>query len=154
MKQFWRVLNISLVVFCAWSGYWGVAPERLHNRGFIGSGVPMGPDYPPISFSSVVVFVMFGIYSFVTFRRAYRKGSIFRLPSWDRNPFRELGDPLQALVIPLIALLACTVAATLRFLFGSSLGLGAILFLWAWDIGLLLGALFAYVIYRPRIVVV
>jgi hypothetical protein len=154
MKYFWRALNISLAVFCAWSGYWAVAPERLHDRGFIRSVVPVGPDYAPIGVSSVVVFVMFGIYSFVTFRRAYRKGSSFRLPSLDRNPFRELGDPLQTLVIPLIALLTGTVAATLRFLFGSSLGLGAILFLWAWDIGLLFGALIAYVVYRPRIVVV
>ena len=154
MKYVWRTLNTALVIFCAWSGYWAVAPERVNDSGFIRSVVPVGPGYPPISFSCLVIFIMFGIYSFVTFRRACRTGSSFRLPSWDRNPFRELSDPLQALVIPLIALLAGTVAATLRFLFGSSLGLGAILFLWAWDIGLLLGALIAYVIYRPRIVAV
>jgi hypothetical protein len=97
---------------------------------------------------------MLGIYSFVTFRRACHKGSRFRLPSWGRNPFRDVADPLQALVIGLIALLAGTVAATLRFVFGSTLGLGAILFLWSWDVGLLLGALLAYALYRPRIVIV
>jgi hypothetical protein len=136
MKYFWRAVNVSLIAFCAWSGYWAVAPERLHDRGFVQSVVPVGPGYPPISFSWLAIFLMMGIYSFVTFRRACRKGSNFRLPSWDRNPFRELGDPLQALVIPLIALLAGTLAATLRFLFGSSTGLGAILFLWSWDVGL------------------
>jgi len=154
MKHFWRAMNVSLIVFCAWSGYWAVAPERLNDHGFIRSVVPVGPNYAPISFSSAVVFVMFGISSFVAFRRACLKGSSFYLPSWDRNPFREVGDPLQALVISLIGLVSGTVAATLRFLFGSSLGLGAILFLCAWDIGLLLGAVIGYVIYRPRIVAV
>jgi len=154
MKHFWRAINVSLVVFCAWSGYWAVAPERAYDRGFIRSVVPVGPDYAPIGFSTVIVSVMFAVYSFMTFRRAYRKDISFRFPSWDRNPFRDLGDPLQALVIQLTALLAGTVAATLRFLFGSTLGVGAIVFLWSWDIGLLLGALIAYVIYRPRIVVV
>jgi hypothetical protein len=154
MKHLWRALNVSLVAFCAWSGYWAVAPERAYDRGFIRSVVPVGPDYPPITFSCLVIFLMFGIYSFVTFRRACHKGSSFRLPSWDRNPFRDVGDPLQALVIGLTALLAGTIAATLRFLFGSSLGLGAIVFLWSWDIGILLGALIAYLLYRPRIVVV
>ena len=153
MKHLWRMLNLLLVVFGAWSGYWAVAPERLHDHGFIRSVVPVGPDYAPITFSTVVVSVMFGIYSFVTFRRACRKGSSFRWPSWDRNPFRELSDPLQALVIPLIALLAGTVAATLRFLFGATLGFGAIVFLWSWDISILLGAIVGYVLYRPRIVV-
>jgi hypothetical protein len=154
MKHFWRGLNIALIVFCAWSGYWAVEPERANDHGFVRSVVPVGPGYPPITFSCVVIFLMFGIYSFLTFRRAFLQGSTFRFPSLDRNPFRDIGDPLQALVIGLIALFAGTVAATLPFLFGSSLGLGAILFLWVWDIGLLLGALIAYVIYRPRIVVV
>src|SRR5918996_4194509 len=126
MKHFWRAVNTALVVFCGWSGYWAVARERLDDRGFIRSVVPVGPGYPPISFSCRVIFLMLSIYSFLTFRRACRKGSSFRFPSWDRNPFRELGDPLQALVIPLIALLAGTLAATVRFLFGSTLGLGAI----------------------------
>jgi hypothetical protein len=153
MKYFWRVVNVALVAFCGWSGYWAVAPERADDRGFIRSGVPIGPGYPPITFSCLVTFLMFGIYSFVTFRRACAKGSTFRFSSWDRNPFRELGDPLQALVVPLIALLTGTVAATLRFLFGSTLGLGAILFLWSWDVGILVGALIAYALDRPRIII-
>ena len=154
MKHFWRVVNTALIGFCAWSGYWAVAPERLQDRGFIRSVVPVGPGYPPIGFSCLVVALMFGIFSFLTFRRACRQGSTFRSPSWDRNPFRELADPLQALVISLVALLAGTVAATLRFLFGPTLGLGAIIFLWSWDLSILVGALIGYAIYRPRIVVV
>ena len=151
MKHFWRVVNIALVGFCAWSGWWGVAPERAYDHRSV---VPVGPGYAPISFSCIVVFLMFGAYSFLTFRNACLHGSAFRLPSWDRNPFRSLSDPLQALVIPLIALLAATVVATVRFLFGSTLGLGAIVFLCSWDIGALGGALIGYATYRPRIVVV
>ena len=151
MKHFWRAVNIGFVAFCAWSGYWGVAPERAYDHRSV---VPVGPGYAPISFSCVVIFLMCGIYSFVTFRNACLQGSTFRLPSLDRNPFRPLSDPLQALVIPLTALLAATVVATVRFLFGSSLGLGAIVFLCSWDIGILVGALIGYAIYRPRIVVV
>jgi hypothetical protein len=154
MKHFWRAVNIAFVGFCAWSGYWGVAPERAYDRGFPRSVVPVGPGYPPISFSCVVIFLMFGFYSFVTFRNACLQGSAFRLPSLDRNPFRPLSDPLQALVIPLTAMLAATVVAAVRFLFGSSLGLGAIAFLCSWDIGAIVGALIGYAIYRPRIVVV
>ena len=153
MKHFWRALNTALITFCTWSGYWAVAPERLNDRGFIQSIVPIGQGYPPIGFSCLVVFLMFGIYSFLTYRPAWRQGGPFRLPSWDRNPFRVASDPLQALVITLIALGSGTVAATLRFLFGSTLGLGAILFLWSWDIGILVGALIAYALFRPRIVV-
>src|SRR5205809_2054860 len=137
MKHFWRTVNIAFVGFCAWSGYWGVAPERAYDRGFARSVVPVGPGYPPISFSCVVISLMFGIYSFVTFRNACLQGSTFRLPSLDRNPFWPLSDPLQALVIPFTALLAATVVATVRFLFGSTLGLGAIVFLCSWDIGIL-----------------
>ena len=153
MKHFWRVLNTALLIFCAWTGYWTVAPERVNDRGFIRSDIPVGPDYPPITFSCLAIFLMLGIFSFVTFRRACRKGSSFRWPGWDRNPFRELSDPIQALVIPLIALLTGTVVATLRFLFGPTLGAGAIIFLWSWDIGIVVGALIAYAIYRPRIVI-
>ena len=150
MKHFWRAVNIAFVGFCAWSGYWGVAAERAYDHRSV---VPVGPGYPAVSFSCVVVFLMFGIYSFITFRNGCLHGSAFRLPNWDRNPFRRLSDPLQALVIPLIALLAATLVATVRFLFGATLGLGAIVFLWSGNIGILVGVLIAYAIYRPRIVV-
>jgi hypothetical protein len=151
MKHFWRAVNIAFVGFCAWSGYWGVAAERAYDHRSV---VPVGPGYPAISFSCVVIFLMSGIYSFITFRNGCLHGSAFRLPSWDRNPFRTLSDPLQAIGIPLIALVAATVVATVRFLFGSTLGLGDIVFLCSWDIGMFVGALIAYAIYRPRIVVV
>jgi hypothetical protein len=153
MKYLWRILNAALVILCTWSGYWAVAPERLNDRGFIQSAVPVGPGYPPIGFSCVVIFFFFGICSFLTYRPLWRRGGPFRLPSWDRNPVRAASDPLQGLVITLIALGSGTVAATLRFLFGSTLGLGAILFLWSWDIGILVGALIAYALFRPRVVV-
>src|ERR1700736_152659 len=144
MKHFWILVNVLCVAFGAWSGYWAVAPERAYDRGFIQSVVPVGSGYPPIGFSCLVVFLMFAVYSFILIRRACHEEGTFRQPSWARNPFRGRSDPLQAFAFALIVLFAGTFAASLRFLFGATLGLGGILFLWSWDIGILLGALIAY----------
>lgn len=153
VKHFWRTINLILVAVSAWSGYWAIAPERFDRGGFIQSLIPLGPDYPPIWQSSLVVFAITSLSAFVTLWQASRQHRPFRLPSWDRNPFREVSDPLQAIAAATVLVLVGTLVATLRFLFGSSLGVGAVLFLWSADLGLFLGAFLGFVTFRPAIVV-
>jgi len=115
MKYFWRIANVLLIAFAAWTGIWGTAPERLHDTGFVRSAAALGPNTPPLWIVALVISVMSAGYTFFAMRRAGVEGVTFRLPSLDRSPFRQRSDPLQTFGIQFAALLCCAMAATVGF---------------------------------------
>jgi hypothetical protein len=142
MKYLWRSINLSLILFGAWGGYWAAGPERRQGIG------------DPIWFSCLVMFTALSVSVFITFWRATRKSQVFKRPSFDRLPFREISDPLQSLFIGTLAVLGGGIAATFRLKYGTSGGLGVVMFAWSFPAGLLAGGVLGYAIFRRKMTVV
>jgi hypothetical protein len=153
MKYFWRITNIVLIAFAAWTGVWGTSPDRQHDTGFVRSVVALGPNTPPLWVIALVISLMSGGYTFFAMRKAAVADATFRAPSLDRSPFRQASDPLQTFGVQTAALLCCAAAATVRFFVAPNLGVGPLLFLWSWSIAIAVGGLLGYAVFRPRDVV-
>ena len=141
MKYLWRSINLSFILFGVWGGYWAAAPERRQDIG------------DPIWFSCLVMFIIISVTVFITFWRATRKSQVFERPSFDRLPFREI-DPLQSLFIGTLAVVGSGIAATCRLKYGTSGGLGVVMFAWSLPAGLLAGGALGYAIFRRKMTIV
>ena len=140
MKHLWAVLNCTLVALALWGGYNSMNPEKLRHT---------NPG-PVLCLLVLLVMPLFAVGSVGYAIRRWKRDALNR-PSWTRNPFNWWGDPLQSLFISTCIMGAMAVGSSVqRPTFGSvgfwTLGVYACV-----AIGLLVGQVLVYRIYRQRI---
>lgn len=123
-----------------------MAPERLRHT---------NPD-PILCLILLVIIPMFGVWTvYYPIRRS--TNSIIQRPfklrpgSWNRNPINWWGDPLQSLFISMSYMAAMAVGAALRRPAFGTVGFWTFGVYCCLAVGLLIGQLLAYRIFRERI---
>lgn len=150
MKYLWRIVNIGLVMIGLWDGYKTMDSETLRRT---------NPD-PILCAILLVIMPLFALgtvyyskYRWDQENKILAHPFKLRKPSWDRNPINWWGDPLQSLFISTCYVGAMAIGASLRHPEISSVGFWAFGVYCSFAIGLLVGQLLAYRIFRERITV-
>lgn len=140
MKYFWLVLNLVLIASAFREGYASLAAESLRHT-----------NPGPVPCSVILLATPLFALGAVAYSIQRWKSDPLRRPSWSRNPLRWWRDPLQSLFIFTNVMVAMTIGSALqRPTYGSiafwTLGVYA-----CFAIGLFVGQVLAYRIYRQRI---
>jgi hypothetical protein len=140
MRYFWTILNSIAVVLALRGGYTSLTPEKLHRTN-------PEPVLCLILLLGVPVFALLSIgYSL---RRS--KTNLLARPSWARNPFNWWGDPLQSLFVATCIMGATALGSAVQHPAFGSVGFWMLGVYSCIAIGLLVGQILAYRIYRERI---
>jgi len=150
MKYRWRIVNIGLVMWALWGGYKSMAPETLRRT---------NPD-PILCGILLVIMPLFALGTVYHSKRRWdQENKILsrpfklRKPSWNRNPINWWGDPLQSLFISMCCMGAMAIGASLRHPEIGSVGFWTFGVYCCFAIGLFVGQVLAYRIFRERITV-
>lgn len=140
MKYFWIVLNLVLIGLALPGGYVSLSPDKLRHT---------NPD--PILCSTILLIAPFFAICTVAYSIRRWKSAPLPRPSWSRNPIRWWRDPLQALFISTWIMASMAIGSALRQpTFGSvafwTLGVYA-----CFAVGLSVGQVLVYRIYRQEI---
>jgi hypothetical protein len=141
MKNVWYIVNIAVVVLGLRGGYISTAPEQLRY---------MNPD----SVLCGVLLVVAPLFAVGCVNYSIRRWSRDKLcrPSFDRNPLNWWHDPLQSLFVSTCFMATMTLGAALR---RPAIGSPAF---WTFGtyaclaVGLLIGQIVVYRIYRQNII--
>jgi len=142
MKYFWIVLNSTAVALSLLGGYKSMAPERLRHT---------NPD----AFACLAVLIGMPVFAILSVGYSidrWEKSPLQR-PSWNRNPFNWWGDPLQSLFISTLIMAATALGSALKRPTFGSIGFWTMGVYICFVVGLLLGQIFAYRIFRKHIAV-
>jgi hypothetical protein len=139
-SNLWGVVNLVLIADAFREGYLSLTPDRLRHT---------NPD-PVLCLIILLVMPPFALWA-VTYSIKRWKADPLPRPSWNRSPLGWWRDPLQALfVLTCIAAATAIGSAVRRPTFGSvgfwTLGVYA-----CFAIGLFVGQILVYRIYRQRI---
>jgi tellurite resistance protein TehA-like permease len=139
-KYLWALLNCTLVVLALWGGYNSMAPERLSHTN------------PGLILCLVVLLIM-PLFAVGSVRYAVRHWNRDRLnrPSWTRNPLNWWGDPLQSLFVSTCIMSAMAIGSSVQHPAFGSVGFWTMGVYSCFAVGLLVGQILAYRIYRQRI---
>lgn len=139
-RYLWAMLNSVLIALAFRGGYVSLAPDALRHA---------NPD--PILCS--VLLVIAPIFAISTVEYSIRRWKISPLPrpSWMRNPLRWWRDPLQALFIATCVMAAMAIGSALQRPNFGSVGFWMLGVYACFAVGLFLGQLLVYRIYRERI---
>jgi len=141
MKRVWYAVNIGLVTLTSWGGYASMAPERLRQT---------NPD--AIACVSILVLMpLFALGSVYYSVRRWKGGNHLSRPSWNRNPLNWWGDPLQSLFISTCIAAATAISSALRRPTFGSVGFWTFGVYVCFTIGLLVGQVLVYRVYRGQI---
>jgi hypothetical protein len=140
MKNFWTVLNSTLVALSFWDGYESMTPSRLLHK---------NPD-AVFCFTILLLTPAFALGT-VEFSTRGWKVRRFARPSWNRNPFNWWGDPLQSLFISTCIMGAMTLGGAVQHPAFGSVGFWMLGAYTCTAIGLLVGQILVYRIYRECI---
>ena len=140
MKTIWSFLNTALVTLGLWGGYRSTEPGSLQQA----SADPM------LWLVILLVMPLFSIGSVYYSTRRWR--STLPRPSWDRNPVNWWPDPLQSLFFSMCFMATMAIGAELRRPAIGSAGFWMVGIYSSAAIGLGVGQLFVYRIYRRHIV--
>ncbi|MGB2636614.1 MAG: hypothetical protein WAM58_21980 [Candidatus Acidiferrum sp.] len=140
MKHVWRIVNVGLIMSSLWGGYNSMTPEKLRHT---------NPDvYACIAILVVMPFFALGCVGYSI--RRWKRDPLSR-PSWDRNPMSWWFDPLQSLFVFTCVMAATAIGSALRHPALGSVGFWTVGVYCSFVIGLLLGQILAYRIYREHI---
>jgi tellurite resistance protein TehA-like permease len=141
MKNIWYVTNIALVILALWFGYSSLSPEKLRhtNRDAISCGVIL------------LVMPLFSIGSVGYSIRRWNHNRLAR-PSLGRYPGNWWYDPLQCLFISTCGMASMGIGSALRHPTIGSVGFWMFAVYACMALGLLVGQVLVYRIYRENII--
>jgi len=139
-RYFWITLNSVLIALAFRGGYVSLTPDRLHHTN-------PGPILCSIILLITPAFVVWTVaYSI----RRWKSDPLLR-PSWSRNPLNWWRDPLQALFISTCIMTAMAIGSVLQRPTFGSVGFWTLGVYGCFAIGLFVGQILVYRIYRQRI---
>ena len=141
MKNIWYVVNITLVALALLGGYESQAPERLRHT---------NPD-AIVCGLILVVTPLFAMWSVSNSIRRWNHNRLAR-PSLSRNPLNWWHDPLQSLFISMCVMVSTAIGSALRRPTIGSVGFWTLAVFACFALGLLVGQILVYRIYRENIV--
>jgi hypothetical protein len=141
MKNIWYIVNTVLVTLALRDGYTSMAPESLRHT---------NPE-PLLCVIILLIMPFFALGSVYYSIRRWKHDRLAR-PTWDRNPLNWWHDPLQSLFISTCVMAATAIGAALRRPVIGSVGFWTFGGYCSFAIGLLVGQLLVYRIYRGRII--
>jgi hypothetical protein len=140
MKNIWYVINIALVALALLGGYNSLSPERLRHT---------NPD-PILCGIILLVMPLFAIGSVSYSIRRWNHNRLAR-PSLSRNPLNWWRDPLQPLFISTCIMVSTAIGSALRHPTIGSVGFWTLAVYVCFALGLLVGQVLVYRIYRANI---
>jgi len=140
MKYFWILLNSTLVAWSAWGGYKSMTPEALRHT---------NPD--PAACLSILLIMP--VFSLLTVGYSIKRWKVdrFSRPTWNRNPFDWWGDPLEALFFSTCSTAAAAIGSAIQRPAFGSVGFWTLGVYTSFAIGLSVGQILVYRVYRQRI---
>jgi hypothetical protein len=140
MKLLWAALNVALIGLSVWTGYAEMEPQRLSQAN------------PDAVFGTVVLLftIVFAVGT-VWYSVHGEKQTSLRRPSWRRFAIDWWRDPLQCLFMTSCFIGAMMVGAALHLPGTSQTGFWTFMFFASMFVGLLIGQVVAYVVYREHI---
>ncbi|MFI5093481.1 MAG: hypothetical protein ACHQIK_08570 [Candidatus Acidiferrales bacterium] len=141
MKNIWYVINIALVGHALPGGYNSLSPEKLLNKN------------PDAIFCGLILIVtpLFAMGSVYYSIRRWNHSRLAR-PSLSRNPLNWWHDPLQSLFITTGIALSTAIGSALRHPTIGSVGFWMVAAYSCFALGLLIGQILVYRIYRENII--
>jgi hypothetical protein len=140
MKHFWVVLNSVLIALALRGGYASLTPDRLRHA-----------NLDPVLCSIILVITPLFVVCTVTYSIQRWKSVPLPRPSLNRNPLKWHRDPLQALFISTSIFAAMAIGSAVRQPTFGSVGFWMLGVYVCFAIGLLVGQILVYRIYRQRI---
>jgi hypothetical protein len=140
MKKIWYVINIALVALALPSGYNSLSPEKLRNT---------NPD----AILCCVILLgtpLFALLAVGFSIQGWKQNNLAR-PSFDRNPLNWWGDPLQSLFTSTCITVSTAIGSALRHPTIGSVGFWTLAVYVCFALGLLVGQVLVYRIYRTNI---
>ena len=141
MKNVWYAINIALIMLALPGGYKSISPERLRNKNpdliFCGSILLLTP------------LVVLGIVNYSI--RRWNQSRLGR-PSLSRGPLNWWHDPLQSLFISTCVMVSMAVGGALRHPAIGSVGFWMVSTYICIALGLFVGQILVYRIYRSNII--
>jgi tellurite resistance protein TehA-like permease len=141
MKNVWYLLNIAVVALGLRGGYLSVAPEQLRH---------MNPD-SVLCGVLLAVATVFAVGCVSYSKRRWNHDKL-RRPSFDRNPLNWWHDPLQSLFVSTCFMVSMTLGAALRRPAIGSTGFWTFGTYACLAVGLVIGQIIVYRIYRQNII--
>jgi hypothetical protein len=141
MKNFWLIINVGLVILCAFGGYSLMSPENLRQ------------ENPDVILCSILLVVM-PLFAIGTVSYSIHTGKCEKLrrPSWNRHAIDWWHDPLQSLFISNWTAAALAIGSAIRLPEVHAAGFWVSAMCFCLAIGLLIGQFLVYRIFRARIV--
>ncbi len=141
MKNIWYVINIALVTLALPGGYHSLSPEKLRNKN------------PDAIFCGLILLVT-PLFAMLTVYYSIRRWNHSRLarPSLSRNPLNWWHDPLQSLFISTCVAVSTAIGSALRHSTIGSVGFWMVEAYTCFALGLLVGQILVYRIYRENII--
>jgi len=140
MKLFWAALNLVSIGLSVWIGYAEMEPQRLSQA---------NPD--AVFFTSVLLTMIFFPVATVWYSIRFEKQTTLHRPSWRRFGRDWWHDPLQCLFFTCWCTGAMVLGAALRLRGTSQTGFWMFMFFVAMFLGLLIGQVVAYIVFREHI---
>ena len=140
MKNFWYFANIGYLTLGLWCGYYSTAPGRLQH---------VIPD-PTMWFVILIITPFFAIGAVYCSIRCWV--NMLPRPSWSRNSINWWQDPLQSLLMSTCTTAMMAMGAALRRPAKGSVGFWMLGVYCSVAMGLALGQLVVYRIYRRHII--
>jgi hypothetical protein len=141
MKNIWYVINIAMVTLAFPGGYNSLSPEKLQHTN------------PDAIFCGAILLIMplFAIWSVQYSIQRWNHSTLAR-PTLSRNPFNWWHDPLQSLFISTCIMVSTAIGSVLRRPTIGSVGFWTLAAYVCSALGLLVGQILVYRIYRENII--
>jgi hypothetical protein len=141
MKNIWYVINIALVALALLGGYNSLSPERLRHT---------NPD----AIACGIILLVMPLFSIGSVSYSIRRWNHDRLarPSLSRDPLNWWHDPLQSLFISTCGMAAMALGSAVRRPTIGSVGFWTVAVYACFALGLLVGQILVYRIYRENII--
>lgn len=141
MKHLWRILNIGLVALALFGGYISMSPERLRKT---------NPD----AILCLILLVLMPLFALGSVYYSIRRSGCGKLrrPSWDRHAINWWHDPLQSLFVSNCLTTALAVGSAFHLPASGSFGFWTFAMYSCLAVGLAVGQLIVYKIYRGHII--
>jgi hypothetical protein len=140
LEYFWIILNSMLVALSFAYGYSSMTPDKLRHT---------NPE-PILCLILLLITPLFAVGSVMYSITRWKTAPLSR-PSWNRNPFDWWHDPLQSLFVSTCVMAAMAIGSAVQRPGYGSVGFWTTGVYCCFAIGLLVGQIVAYRIYREYI---